>query len=103
VPYRPPKVYPWINSSYGRALAGGMFIDCAIYGKPNSETNVDYSMLLEEQVHKLNGLKTLISRNHYSLERFWQIYNQENYRAAKERLDPLNVFPGLYEKFHGQQ
>ena len=70
------------------------------YGKRNSEPDVDYSQLLEEKVYELGGIKTLISRNHYTPERFREIYHQENYAEAKRRLDPGGVFPQVYEKFH---
>ena len=48
----------------------------------------------------LGGIKTLISRNHYTEDRFWRIYNEANYRTAKARLDPNGVFRDLYEKLH---
>ena len=56
--------------------------------------------MLEEKTYELDGIKTLISRNHHTRERFWQIFNRANYEAAKARLDPRAVFPSLYEKFH---
>lgn len=99
VPYRIPVTYPWVNQEHGRRMADELFIDCAIYGKPNSGA-VDYSQLLEEETYELAGIKTLIGRNHYSRERFWQVYNQPAYEAAKRRLDPKGLFPGLFEKFH---
>jgi hypothetical protein len=74
-------------------------VDFAIYGKPNGG-EVDLSLLLEEKTFELDGIKTLISRNHYTRDRFWQIYNQPNYQAAKLRLDPQGVFPRLFEKLH---
>jgi len=58
------------------------------------------SQLLEQKVFELRGIKTLISRNHYSREDFWRVYNRSNYDAVKSRLDPHGLFPGLYEKFH---
>jgi hypothetical protein len=78
-----------------------LMIDCAVYGKKNSERGIDYSETLEEKTHELGGIKTLISRNHYTRKRFWSIYNAANYRSAKARLDPDGVFPDLYEKFGG--
>jgi FAD/FMN-containing dehydrogenase len=103
VPYRMPGVYPWVAQEHGRALRqdapGDLVIDCAVYGKPNNRPHVDYSRLLEDKTFELNGIKTLISRNHYSEERFWQIYNRPNYEAAKARLDPAGIFPDLYQTF----
>ncbi len=77
-----------------------LFIDCAVYGKLNSDPAVDWSQVLEEKTYALDGIKTLISRNHHSREQFWQIYNRDNYQSAKAELDPKGIFPSLYEKFH---
>ena len=99
VPYRVPAAYPWVAEEQVGRIGGDLLIDCAVYGKPNGE-EVDYSKLLEDKTFELGGIKTLISRNHYTAERFWQIYNRPNYEAAKARLDPNGVFPGLFEKFH---
>lgn len=98
IPYRVPRMYPWLNPHHAARMGGPMFIDCAVYGKPNNRSEIDYSVLLEEKTFALDGIKTLISRNHYSEERFWEIYDRPGYEAAKQRLDPRGVFAGLYEK-----
>jgi FAD/FMN-containing dehydrogenase len=100
VPYRIPEMYPWIAPEHAARMDDSLFIDCAVYGKPNNDPQVDASAALEEKTFELGGIKTLISRNHYSRERFWQIYDRPGYEEAKRRLDPGGVFPGLYEKFH---
>lgn len=99
VPYRAPKVYPWINSEFSNGLGEGLFIDCAVYGKVNNRKDVDYSELLEKKTFELNGIKTLISRNHFDKETFWKVYNHDNYSLVKQRTDPNNLFNDLYEKF----
>jgi len=98
VPYRMARPYPWLRGA--RTEADGLFIDCAVYGKPNGDPRVDLSEVLERKTQELGGVKTLIGRNHYTEERFWQIYDRKRYDAAKRRLDPRGVFPGLYEKCH---
>jgi FAD/FMN-containing dehydrogenase len=98
VPYRVPEPYPWIAPDHWARMDDDLMIDCAVYGKKNSDRSVDHSVTLEEKTYELGGIKTLISRNHYSRERFWSIYNEANYRAAKARLDPRGVFPDLFEK-----
>ena len=98
VPYRVPRVYPWLSDELAGRLEGDRFVDLAVYGMRNEDPGVDRSEQLEEKAFELGGIKTLISRNHYSPERFWSIYNEANYRKAKERLDPSGVFPDLYEK-----
>ena len=55
--------------------------------------------LLEEKVFELAGTKTLISKNHYSREKFWEIYNEKKISSLKEELDPKNLLGNLYEKF----
>ncbi len=97
VPYRVPAPYPWISDAHWARMADELFIDCAIYGKKNSEPGVDYSKLIEAKVFELGGLKTLISRNHYTRERFWEIYDRPRYEAAKRRLDPHHVFGDVYD------
>ena len=100
VPYRVARPYPWVaDAQVGRFGGDQLLVDCAVYGKPNGEQERDYSRLLEDKTYELGGLKTLISRNHYSEERFWDIYNRPNCEAAKARLDPRGVFPKLYQTF----
>ncbi|MGZ3707484.1 MAG: FAD-binding oxidoreductase [Bdellovibrionota bacterium] len=100
IPYRIPKPYGWIAPEHAERMGDKLFLDFAVYGMPNDREEVDLSHLLEEKTFELNGIKTLISRNHYSRDRFWRIYDQQNYSRAKMGLDPHGVFPDLYEKFH---
>jgi FAD/FMN-containing dehydrogenase len=99
VPYKIDAPYPWIADGHAERMNDTLMIDCAVYGKKNGEPEVDYSRVLEDKTHELGGIKTLISRNHYSRERFWEIYAEERYRRVKARLDPRSVFKDLYEKF----
>ncbi len=99
VPYRPPALYPWLGSAITDGTADGeLLIDCAVYGKRNNERHRDYSVLLEEETFRLGGIKTLIGRNHYERDRFWEIYDRDRYVEAKSRLDPNGTFPDLYDK-----
>lgn len=100
VPYRIPRPYPWIDDAHAARFGDELFIDCAVYGKPNGDPSQDASQVLEEKTYALGGIKTLISRNHHTREHFWQVYNRANYQLAKGRLDPQGVFPQLYDKFH---
>lgn len=99
VPYQAPEVYPWLDDNYAKGLKNKLFIDCGIYGKPNNKPEIDYSQLLENKTFELNGIKGLISRNHYDKETFWKIYNKERFKKAKIQLDPDNVFGDFYKKF----
>src|SRR5438093_31024 len=99
VPYRVPKPYPWLTEAH-RARAGDLYVDLAVYGMPNGHERVHRSAEPEANPYELGGIKTLISRNHYTAERFWSIYDEANYRKAKARLDPAGVFRDVYEKLH---
>lgn len=98
VPYNAPEIYPWINDEHAKNMNGSFFIDCAVYGKKNSEPDVDYSELLEEKTIELGGIKTLISRNHFDKETFWKVYNKKNFDAVKQKTDPKNFFSDIYTK-----
>ena len=103
VPYRAPEEYPWISDEHRERINDSLLIDCAIYGKPNDSDDVDYSELLERKTFELDGIKTLISRNHYDENRFWKIYSKPRYDEMKARMDSRNLFGTLYEKFNPRQ
>jgi FAD/FMN-containing dehydrogenase len=98
VPYLIERPYAWIDRGYARLIEDELFVDLAVYGMRNNDPRIDMSKVLEDKAHELGGIKTLISRNHYSEERFWEIYDRENYRKAKARLDPHGLFPDVYSK-----
>jgi FAD/FMN-containing dehydrogenase len=100
VPYRMPEPYPWLAEGPAEAAKDELMIDCAVYGMRNNDPHVDYSEALEKKTHEVGGVKTLISRNHYTRDRFWTIYNSSNYYSVKEKTDPQGLFPDLFEKFH---
>ena len=99
VPYKVDDPYPWIALDHARGLTGDLMIDCAVYGKRNNG-RIDWSKEIEDKTYELGGIKTLISRNHHTHERFWQIYDRGRWEAAKRELDPGGLFSDLYEKFH---
>lgn len=102
VPYKMPDgPYPWVSDEHRERVGTSFVIDCAIYGKPNDDPEVDWSEELERKVYELGGVKTLISRNHYDADTFWKIYARERIDAAKERLDPENLFGTLEQRFVG--
>jgi len=97
IPYKAPISYPWLSDEYSKKIGENFFIDAAIYGKKNSEEK-DYSKILEEKVYELDGIKTLISRNHYNEKTFWEIYSKDRYLTAKKISDPENIFGNVYRK-----
>ena len=95
-------MYPWVAPGHAAELDDELMIDCAVYGKRNVKRAVDWSQVLEEKTHELGGIKTLISRNHYTRERFWEIYDRERWQAAKAELDPHGLFRDLYENLRAK-
>jgi FAD/FMN-containing dehydrogenase len=57
-----------------------------------------HNRLVEEEVTRLGGLKSLYSTAYYSPAEFDRLYNGVDYRALKSGYDPARRFPGLYEK-----
>lgn len=98
VPYKVGD-YPWINPEHVRGITDNLFIDFAIYGMKEKRGENHYR-IMEEELLKLPGLKTLISHNFFTEEEFWKIWNKEAYDRVKEIADPENVFGNLYQKTH---
>ena len=57
-----------------------------------------FNRLLEQEVARLDGRKSLYSTSCYPVDEFWQIYNGIAYKRSKERYDPKQRFPDLYQK-----
>ncbi len=102
VPYRAPEMYPWLDDGHQEKMGESFFIDCAVFGKPNSEPHIDHSEVLERKVLELGGIKTLISRNHYDRDTFWSICSQPRWQAIKERTGPSSLFGDFYARMHPQ-
>jgi FAD/FMN-containing dehydrogenase len=97
VPYKRVRDYEWIDDSFYRDLHDELFLDLAIYGmKQRGDVNVH--KLIEDKLHELGGIKTLISHNYYSRDEFWSTWNKRNYDAVKAKTDPENLFRDLYTK-----
>lgn len=105
VPYRMQKnkldgykFYPWLNQDMVAPIEDELFIDFAIYGFEQKRKGFNFYKALEEKVHELRGMKTLITHNFYEEDLFWKVYNKKFYDKVKERTDPKNLFRNLYEK-----
>ena len=95
VPYKIVRVYEWASPDLN--IKDELFLDIAVYGmKPKK--GVNYYKMIEEELYKIGGIKTLISQNYYTKEEFWKSWNKENYYAVKKRTDPDNIFRDLYSK-----
>lgn len=99
VPYRVREVYPWISDERKARMADTLLIDAAVYGRRNHAPDVDWSEVLERKTYDLDGIKTLISRNHHDEQTFWEVYSKPRYDRAKRELDPHGLFGDLYQKF----
>jgi FAD/FMN-containing dehydrogenase len=99
VPYRIERMYPWVNPELLRGIDSPLFIDCAIYGF-RQKGGRNYYRELEEEVYRLQGVKTLITHNYYDPASFWQTYNRPLYEKIKAQVDPCNLFRDLYHKTH---
>ena len=97
VPYRPAEPYPWISDAFHQRMEDDLFVDLAIYGF-NRDDGRNYYRLIEEKLHEIGGLKTLIAPNFYSEQEFWQVFNRDNHFEVKARTDPDGLFRDLYTK-----
>ena len=57
-----------------------------------------FNRLVEREVERLGGIKSLYSESFYSPAEFDAAYGGAAYRALKSRYDPGGTFPTLYEK-----
>jgi FAD/FMN-containing dehydrogenase len=97
VPYRLARRYEWIAPGYLDGVSDELFIDLAIYGMPQPPGQNVYRML-EEELCRVRGIKTLISYNYYDPDTFWSIWNRQSYQQVKRLVDPRNLFRDLYDK-----
>jgi FAD/FMN-containing dehydrogenase len=57
-----------------------------------------YNRLVEREVRRLGGIKSLYSDSFFDRDEFAAAYGGEAYEALKARCDPGRRLPGLYEK-----
>jgi FAD/FMN-containing dehydrogenase len=97
-PVRPlPSARPWTLYDLPDALHLNFGFWSAV------ETREDlpkghFNRLLEREVVRLSGHKSLYSSSYFEEDEFWQIYNGPAYRALKAKYDPDHALPDLYEK-----
>ena len=58
----------------------------------------DRNRLIEREVARLGGHKSLYSDSYYEEAEFWRHYNGSHYRSVKSRYDQTNRLPDLYAK-----
>ena len=57
-----------------------------------------YNRLIENEVEKLGGMKSLYSASYYDRKRFEKLYNYRVYRKLKKYYDGEGRLGDLYEK-----
>lgn len=62
-----------------------------------------HNRAIERAVTELDGHKSLYSDSYFDEAEFWQLYNRPAYQRLKERYDPKDRLPGLYEKCVGEK
>jgi FAD/FMN-containing dehydrogenase len=98
VPYRRVADYPWLSGSFWSALGDErLFLDLAVYGMRQRGPSNQHR-LVEQELQRIGGVKTLISHNYYEPEEFWAIWNKDSYDRVKARTDPNNLLRDLYTR-----
>lgn len=97
VPYKVVRRYEWISADFLRQTQDDLFLDLAIYGMKKREDK-NYYQMIEQELMRIGGIKTLISNNYYSEADFWKIWNKDNFDKVKCITDPDNIFRDLYTK-----
>ena len=57
-----------------------------------------FNRLVEREVTRLGGIKSLHSHSCFTRKEFETAYGMGNYEVPKARYDPQHRLPGLYEK-----
>ena len=78
-----------------------LYINFGFWDRVRSRQNYPrghFNRLIEDEVAKLGGIKSLYSESFYSQETFDQQFGGEHYRSLKARYDPDNRLKDLYQK-----
>jgi FAD/FMN-containing dehydrogenase len=80
---------------------GEVYVNFGFWGTvalPPGQSDGYYNRLIEDEVSKLDGHKSLYSTAFYPEDEFYRRYNGEAYRALKRSYDGEGRLLGLYEK-----
>ncbi|GAA2007699.1 FAD-binding oxidoreductase [Nocardiopsis rhodophaea] len=96
-----PHVWPLYPLEQDR-----LYINFGFWGmvemKPG-QRRAHHNRLVEEEVARLDGHKSLYSDAFYTEEEFWRQYNGDAYQRLKRAYDPDGRLLGLYEKCVGNK
>ncbi|NUR83165.1 MAG: FAD-binding oxidoreductase [Nonomuraea sp.] len=80
---------------------GKFYVNFGFWGLvplPRGQFDGYYNRLIENEVHRLDGHKSLYSTSFYAREQFWQLYNGDAYWPVKREYDPNGRLLDLYDK-----
>ena len=80
---------------------GEVYVNFGFWGTvplPAGQADGYYNRLVEDEVARLDGHKSLYSTSFYAEDEFYRQYNGEVYRALKRAYDSEGRLLGLYEK-----
>lgn len=81
--------------------ANELYINFGFWGSvalQPGESPETHNRLVEAEVTRLGGRKSLYSSVHYDEDQFWRLYNREAYESAKRTYDPDERLLDLYSK-----
>jgi FAD/FMN-containing dehydrogenase len=84
-----------------RLKPGEVYVNFGFWGTvplPSGRSDGYYNRLVEDEVAKLDGQKSLYSTSFYPEDEFYRLYGGETYHALKRTYDGGGRLLGLYEK-----
>jgi FAD/FMN-containing dehydrogenase len=88
--------FPQYRLSPGKLYVNFGFWD--VVRRRGSFPDAHFNRMVEREVARLLGIKSLYSDSFYSREAFAAAYGGEAYAALKAKYDPAGALPDLYEK-----
>lgn len=79
----------------------GLFVNFGFWDvvpNPDNHSPGHFNRLVEDEVRRLGGVKSLYSDSYYEEEQFWQLYDGDEYRRLKKKYDPQGRLRDLYQK-----
>jgi hypothetical protein len=91
----PRGTYPLFDFSCDMILDMGFYAKTAL---KNHMADNHYLKMGEQKLHEMEGMKGLYSRNAYTPDEFWDIYDKDAYFSVKNKYDPHATFPDVYRR-----
>jgi FAD/FMN-containing dehydrogenase len=81
--------------------AGSLYVNFGFWDVVKRSTSYPpghFNRLIEREVMRLGGIKSLYSESYFTPEEFDQMYGLARHQTLKSRYDPTGRMLGLYEK-----